>query len=90
MIVGGVGGGHRVVLVPADSRLEHPRAVHRELDVVRLEETADRAQVGLQQLRLEDVDWPSSGNVWRASMPPRVPSGSPSTCSLCDASPRTM
>ena len=44
-----------VVLVPADRRQEHATPVDRELDVVRLEEATDGAEVGLEQARLEHV-----------------------------------
>ena len=53
--VGGVGGPAGVVLVPADRRHEHATPVDRELDVVRLEEATDGAEVGLEQARLEHV-----------------------------------
>ena len=53
--VAGVGGPPSVVLVAADRRQEHATPVDRELDVVRLEQAADGAEVRLQQTRLEHV-----------------------------------
>ena len=76
----------RLSFSPPTSAREDALAVEAHLEGVRELEPGHVADDVAGQEDAEARTRPSCGNVWRNSKPPRVPSGSPSTCSSCESS----